>query len=728
MSTLHRFAIAAFGIACFALEAGADPGWQVTGSNSSRIEHYDVDGAQNASPYAFEGGQAFNEFNLNLNRRFSPYRSLKGQLYGVLNDSNYRFPDNGLQAERLSLVYENGESNLPYRFEGGDVYTYLSYRTVQRSIKGIQLDMQPRVDDNGRRHSFLVFSGANQNRWNDFEYSDSQSSGASWLVEDGELGSLNLNIVNTQESARSVGELDREQWLASVAAETNFNLGAHNINLESEFVYFDGDHDGDFGAATGQGRDDHGIFAELVGNAYQNFSYRLRYEEYGYDFRPSASVVVNDRRSYEAHAAWQFAQGLRLRGRLQTYQDRFDSLNQLDTDVLGIDLSGSLTAFGLARHSGRLRAYREETEDEFGAVDRSSVGLDLNVTSPLSGKLNLMTDLGLLDQKDRLDSSLDAITSELGIAVSRQVALGEFFGNVSFGLQYRDIDGGLREGNEISPRIAFNLGDGTHTLRFSLDYLDQSRRETVDPDLRTATASLHYDLRWKQHEFGFEADYFDRHVDLADNTAASRVAVYWTWYFDGKSTARLAGAGGVNLNPASGLDERLEISSPALLAQLAPGQWLDQVVDKMLDASAPQPVVDTDGLVYEFPVLGRIDQRQRLAVTFRAQVVDRIGLIIDLENDGSPRSAGQLYSRVLEDLIKAYGRPQRDYSEGEFSENLVMDVNRDRFRRVTEWDTYYGVLRFGIPRRMDGKVRLEVQHLPRAIAVNDRFWSMDGVL
>lgn len=702
-------------------------GWVVSGSNSARSEYYNTEGDLSGSPYAFEGAQGFNEFNLNFANRFSSYREFKGQVYGVANNSDYRFPDTGLQAERINLLYENGEAGTPYRLEGGDVYSYLSYRTIQRSLKGAQLDMQPRFDASGRKHSFLFFSGANQNRWNDFDFAADNSSGLSWLVEDGSLGSLSLNLVYNDAKAQTPFDLDREQWISSIAADTNFNLGSHNLNLEGELVYFDGDYEGDFSAEDGQNQSDLGAFAELVGNAYQQLDYRLRFEQYGRHFRPNAAVVVSDRRSGEAHVGWQFSTGIKLRGRLQRYEDRWDSINPLDTDVVGIDLSGSLAFLGLLQSNGRLRAYRQTSSDEFGEVDRNDNVLDFNLTTPIGEQLNLIGDLSLRDQQSDIDESLDAKTTELGVSLNRSFQFDDLRGAVTAGLQFRDIDGGIREGREVTPRLALSLSGGAHTLRLSYDHLDQNRRFSAGPDVETATAALHYDLRWKNHEFGLEANYFDRDIDDGLDTLASRLSLYWTWYFDQKSTATLAGVGGVRLSPANGLDSRLRVASPALLEQLAPGQWLDQLTAAMVDADVPTPVINSQNLVYELPVLERVDQRQRLAVSYQSQLVDRVALIVDLERDGSPRAVGELYERILEDLIKQYGRPQRNYAVGEFGPGLSADLNSDRFQRIVEWDSYFGVIRYGIPRRMDGAVRIEIQHMGQQLAMSDTFWSVEEV-
>jgi len=700
--------------------------WEITGSNTARYEYYDIGGDEKSSPYQFDGDQYYDEFDLSFTRRYSAYEMFRGQVYGVANQSDYRFADNGLNAERVSLFYENGEGGLPYRVEAGDFYSYLSYRTIQRSLKGTQLELQPRVDNAGRRHSLLFFAGANQALWNDFDFGEDGSAGASWLIEDSDLGSLSFNMVYNQRDAGTIGALDREQWVASVAAETNFNLGAHNINLEGEYGYFDGDHDGDFSPQEGQDRDDQGYFAELAGNAYRQLDYRLRFEEYGYDYRPSGSVIVNDRRSYEGHMGWQFSSGMNLRGRWQTYQDRFDSVNQLDTEIIGMDLTGGILPFLSDQLSGRLRAYREVVDDEFNTVDRTSDVLDLSVNSPFGDTMIGILNVRWLDQEDTFAPERDATTSEIGFEVSQQLSWGEFNGSITPGINYRDISDGSSEGTDWTPTLAINLANNVHTFQASYDYLSQQRDVNTGQDFSTQNLSLHYHYSRGQHEFGFDASFYDRSLDEGENTDASRVSLYWTYYIDQPASGSLVYRGPAKLTPDASLDGDLQIT-PELLTRLAPGQYVPDVTNKLGESQAPTPSYLPEAVVYEMRLLGDIEQRQRVAVSRYGDTVERVALIIDLERDGSPQNAEQLFEQVREDLIRKFGRPSRTYEQGEFSTALLAEVNTGRLIRVVEWDTNQGVLRFGIPRRLDGTVRMEVQHASYLASARDTLWSVETV-
>ncbi|MCG8324531.1 MAG: hypothetical protein MI673_03365, partial [Thiotrichales bacterium] len=125
--------------------------WSVTGANTVRASLYDTEGLGSASPYPFEGDKYFNEFNIYLNRADSPYDKWRAEVTGVVNISDeYRAADFGVVPERLSLVRENGLSDIPYKAEFGDMFTFFSTLTLQRSLKGFQLEMHPRSPVKGR--------------------------------------------------------------------------------------------------------------------------------------------------------------------------------------------------------------------------------------------------------------------------------------------------------------------------------------------------------------------------------------------------------------------------------------------------------------------------------------------------------------------------------------------------------------------------------------------------
>jgi len=612
------------------------------------------------------------------------------------------------------------------RAEGGDVFSYLSYRTFQRSLKGVQFELQPRVGSGNTRHSLLLFSGANQALWNDWDWSKDNSSGASWLMENGDLGSMNLNLVYSEFDPEIFNSMKQDQWVASLAAETNFNLGSHNFNLEAEYAWFDGDHAGDFDPADGQNRDDRGIYAELIGQAYQQLSYRLRFEEYGYDFRPRGSVVFNDRRSYEGHVGWRFRDGLSLRGRVQSYEDRWDSINQLDTDIYGVDFTGDLFSIAPGAVTGRIRAFHEEVQDDFNTLDRESDVLDISANTPLNELTSIDFRLGWTSRDDSKAAGDDADTGEVDVSLNRLVSWSNFTGAISPGLTYRDVDSGPGEGEDWEPTIAVNLSDSIHSFRASYAYLDQSRDVNSAQSLSTQSLSLHYHYSFRQHEIGLDGAWYDRDPDKGNDTEASKISVYWTWYLDrpAKSTAYSSSA--ARLDPAASLDGPL-ILDQTLLVRLAPGQNLDVVMEKMSASGAPTPSRQGDVIIYELPLLQSITLRQRVALLQRDRVVDKVTLIIDFADDGTPQTAQQDFEQVREVMIRSFGSPSQTFEVGQFGLAYIVGVNSNRLIRNVEWETGQGVLRLGMPRRIDSTVRMELQHAPAFAPPRNTMWSINEV-
>ncbi len=700
--------------------------WVVSGSNTARAEHYEIDGDLTGSPYQFEGYQVYDDLDVNAVRRYSAYKTVRGQLLAIANDSDYRFADEGIQIERVNLFYENGEGDAPVRAEGGDVFSYLSYRTFQRSIKGVQFEYQPRVSAGGARHSLLVFSGANQALWNEWDWDEDSSSGISWLVEDGDWGSASVNLVHNASDADG-NTLNLEQWVASFAAETNFNVGQHNLNLEGEFAYFDGDHAGDFAPADGQNRDDTGIFAELMGQAYQQLNYRLRFEEYGYDFRPKGSVVFNDRRSYEGHVGWRFGSGVNLRGRVQRYEDRWDSVNQLDTDVYGVDVTGELFALEHGPTTGRIRVFYEEVEDEFDTTERDSSVIDISTNTPLGASTSMDVRVAWIASDDSLVVDGEVDTLEADASWNQKIRWGDLEGSIKPGISYRGIDSGPSEGDEWSPTIALSLSDSVHTIQASLDYFDQSRDTAGSQSLDTLSASFHYHYRMRQHELGFDANWYDRQPDNARDTEATRVALYWTWYFDKQeATPQLSRATVSGFDPVIALDGPMALDAD-VLQRIMPGQPLAAVLDKMKDSGAPSPARATDTYIYELQLLDSLYNRQRVAVSHRDGIVTKVALVIDFEDDGSARNAQQSFERVREELIRHWGSPDSTVETGAFDANFSTALNSDQLIRTSEWSSKGGVLRLGIPRRIDSAVRMEVQHAPVFAPPRNTLWSMNDV-
>lgn len=96
------------------------PEWRIDGSSTFRAEQSGVAGDASANPNPDNAFDFFNEVNLNLERRYSPWNFLRGSFDGVVNSSEFRSAQRGFVPERANLTWTKGDGSVPLRAEGGD--------------------------------------------------------------------------------------------------------------------------------------------------------------------------------------------------------------------------------------------------------------------------------------------------------------------------------------------------------------------------------------------------------------------------------------------------------------------------------------------------------------------------------------------------------------------------------------------------------------------------------
>ncbi len=88
----------------------------------------------------------------------------------------------------------------------------------------------------------------------------------------------------------------------------------------------------------------------------------------------------------------------------------------------------------------------------------------------------------------------------------------------------------------------------------------------------------------------------------------------------------------------------------------------------------------------------------------------------------------QTFERVRRALLNRFGNPSFTYDDSAFGPTFTADLAAGRFIRITEWTTQSGsVIRLGIPRRLDGIARIEIQHARRFPSPRDTNWGLDSV-
>lgn len=703
---------------------GEDGAVQVRGSNTLRGEFYDNEGSNDVSPFPSERDHWYNELSLDVVRRASPYDTMRAQFAGLYNDSDYRSEFREFVLERGNVLWEKGDWGVPFRVEAGDFLSSVSYRTQFRTLKGVQLELQPETDLLGGDHSLLMFLGADQPSWRRFHGREDWSTGASWLVERSWLGSVSLNeVVNSFEATDGDGGDRREQNILSLALERKIQLWGELLTLEAEAARFHGEPN--MGESTGN-EDDNAYLLQASWDSSTPLTARLRYERNGPNFQPRGAVATPNRKAFEAHAGWRFDSGLSLRTRYQHYVDGFQDPNGTDTDVVGFTLAGPILAPWVENLTSNTSGFIRSTENQDGTTDTETANLQLSVSKPVIGGWNLTPSTFLQRDEDHTADGQTTRTIQGGVALDHAVDFLGWEGAGSMGFVARRLRGADTDGDEYLPTAALHVARGPHALGADLGFQSQQRRirDAVDSD--TYTCAANYSYNWGHHTLGAEVRYEVRQHSPGDDSKAFMAALYWTYDFDFQlKPPRRAPRPEVRLVSQPAAPKRPDIKA---LLDIVPGMSLDEALRAAESWGLRKPTRRPTSVVFDTWLMSDVQQRQRVALVYdKKKVVTKAALIIDIADVGEPETVRQLFEKVRSKLVHTFGRPVVFYEEGEFSPALPADVNMGRLIRINEWETPAGVLRFGIPRRLDRRVRMEIQHARRFPALRQTLWSVREV-
>ncbi len=686
----------------------------LNGSNTIRGDRFWNFGDVAASPNEIAGFHLYDELGLNANWQRGAYQRLRLQSNLLFNDSDYRDPEPGAAVERINALYENGNT-VPLRLELGDIYTDFSYRTIQRSLKGAQLELQP-FGTADSIHSIQFAAGTASHTWNDVAWDEDEYAGASYLLRTPQLGRLSLNVVRQQQD-ETTDDAGIDQWVYGVAWERSLRLLAQDVTAEFEAAQFTGDH------VNAQNRQDRALYLQLRGRNATPLSYRLRAERYGEDYRPGGAVITPARHSYEAHAAWAFDAGGTLRARYQNFRDNWQTDNHADTDTVGLAFTGS--AFGGTTVS--LDAFTQDRRSADHATDSISDNLRVDLSRPLTESTVGRLGVFLQQINDQTADDDDAETYELYGQLDQPFELGGWEGRIAPGIRYRRVTG-PGDSDDWTPTLSLNLARGAHRLNLSAQALAQDRHTTDSIDADTYTVNAAYTYRTPRlGELGVEVASYDYDPRTGEQVHAYKIGAFWTVQF-GRDVRRPRDLfhGGLDAWTAP---PRRAPTAPAATGfafrGLAPGTPLD--VAKRAMAEFPAAIDLPKLTVAEARVLDDIDQRQRVAVVTSSSGVTGSALIVELDPVGGPDSMLQTFERVRRHFTRVLGRPDRFYEQGDVPADLAAAVNAGQFIRNFEWLTDSGVVRLGIPRRLDGQVRIEARYAVSLPTDRETLWSLERV-
>jgi hypothetical protein len=682
----------------------AQDGWDWRAETNAKLEHYDTHGDAAGSPYPVSGTHGTLGVSLDAERRPNPYDFTRFQFTGTQSESRYYSQENGFFPERINLTQQSGTAAIPYQAQVGDYFGVFSFRTLQTSLRGGLVELQPQAG-----HSVMLLSGAAGQNYREFQWRDNNFNGASYLYENRNVGRFAANWVN---NAR--GELRSNVW--SGAAEVPFNLPGQALRFETELARFSGDHD------AGRERQDTGYYGELSSRGAGGLApldWRLRYEQYGKDYRPAGAVVSPDRISREAFAGWRFPAGPAVRGRVQAFRDGWDSGNLTKTDTQGLTLTGPLLAALAAGWTGNLEGYHQGVRNDLAPVDTRVYSLRADASRTFAGAYTLRLGYGYFDFDDRVNEPASSLTREVLATLSHGVRWAGWRAALSYGATLRRIDGGTSGASQhVLPLVSVSASQGRHNVLANLSYayIDQAGNTAIDT--RTSVLALAYRYAMPQDRLGAELTTNYRNPTPGARTEAYRFALTWTHFFE-KAQFTPPGAAPLGPTPAGAAFD---------LRELAPGRPVASLQARLAQLGMRPSTAPAPGfLVYDYRVLDEITQRQRVVVRAAAGDIELSALLIEFEDVGNVDNMAQAFERVRQALIRRYGAPASVFNRGEFRPTLADDLQTEQFIRLTEWRAPEGVIRFGIPRRLDRTVRMEVQLARSFPAPTETRWSIEEV-
>ena len=175
--------------------------------------------------------------------------------------------------------------------------------------------------------------------------------------------------------------------------------------------------------------------------------------------------------------------------------------------------------------------------------------------------------------------------------------------------------------------------------------------------------------------------------------------------------------------PAQGIAE---------LVALRPG-LLRPAVEELLAAQGFRALaIDRDLLLIEEPLMERVFEVQQTILRFDGMGIGTGRLAaVHLRIEPDPGSSGaevlRLYSQVRAELIRVLGRPAWERAEG-FAPpgEIVYALSDGSLVRYLQWEADGLTVRAGVPRRVDGKLYLEVAITAERLPRHEAFWGLQA--
>ena len=535
-------------------------------------------------------------------------------------------------------------------------------------------------------------------------------------MEDPVLGSVSVNQVHNQRLS-TIALRSLNQDVVSVASEKEFTLGSQFITLESELAYFQGDTT----TNPEQNQSSPGYYMQMSGKSASPLTYRFRFEQYGENYQPNGAQTTADRQSLEAHFGWKFPSGINLQTRYQSFVDSWQQHNYTQTNTYGFKLLG--VAPGFASGGAAIDGFISDKANQDKTTNSQTRSINFNLPIP-AGEWLLLSGTLLQALQDKA-AGTTATTYQQTIGTSRPLTLGVFEGSMTPGIIYRMLNGASTDAQEYGLSFGLGLRHDRQGINFNYEFLQQNPREPANHNVLSNNLGLQYTYEVGSHLLSLEADYRERAPDNVAHNDGTRFSFSYTYSFDKMPLPNSFGTSIIQQSAAELLKEFID--DPVALDNLFPNSDLDQQAKRLKHDGFLGSTLQKGLLSYETPLLTSIDQRQRLVLVHNGKVIKESVLIIEFDDIGNADSAVQTFERVRQELLKLYGQPFRSFEKGVFTANYVSDIYTEKLIRVMEWQTKGGIIRFGIPRRLDRKVRMEILHSREILPLKKTNWSVEEV-
>jgi hypothetical protein len=707
-SLISLFSAIALALPCAAM---AGP-LVVEGQNSLRFDSYHDSLTNPLGLYSNGGSHESDTFNLNISRSLSELERIAFRLDASAWASANRAPARDAVINSAYFRWEKGDVALPFRAEAGDFYGELSPRTFQKSLKGLRLEVQPRLLEGRQKHAIEAFGGVSAASYRLVDRDPDATGAVAWLVEDRTLGSLIASYAHREKRfTHSLGP-EQAEGTASVGWEKQADLGLFNAGLEGEYSRFQGDS---IGSGTFERGEDEGYFAKgrLALNGIP-LSVEGRWEKYGDQYTPAGAFVTSNRQTTGGSISWTSPLGPGLALRALNYRDRLESADPLDVESYGVTLAGPLVPMGsLGAAMLSSDAFSSRSLNRFSTVDALTRNWSSTLNVPVQPWLLWRLGANLSDNTDQLTSAL-TVQREYSTGLDIRYVGGETRASLGLGIVHRVNHRPLLE-TQNAPSVNLVFSQGIQSLRAGWNTVRAMGETLNQPDYASDVSNLNASYSIDTDALTVTLDGEHRKEDSSVRPKfgeAYRVGATITWKF----YAQVDGQRGVSIDP------------DAASGSLQPGQKLADTASDLQALGLGSPSVVSGLVVYEGGLVKGLNRRQRIAlVTSEDLEVTKVYQVIDIRSRGDLDDLNQVYETVKKQMLAQWGQPERVSEVGSLlgAGDLAAEILAGRVVRAIDWRVQGGWVRLGVPSRTDGQVRIEVLRA-KAIPSDTRMpWGLD---